>query len=126
MITYRLFLIEHWDQSLATIDEAIDLRRRLTKENERAAGTSLAMSLAIKGWTLSASGQLDVGCDVLSDAVSQLIRVSRIHGNALHREAKEIGGRYVEAFRRANRGVNSKALKELKQLTEIEGFGPIS
>lgn len=123
---YRLFLVERWDQSLAAINEAIRLRIRLTKENENAARTSLAVSLAMKGWTLSKSGEKQAGCDTLSEALQQLIQACKIHGKALHREASEIGGRCIEAHREAKRDADASALNELKKLSGIEEFGPIS
>ncbi|MEM9899164.1 MAG: tetratricopeptide repeat protein [Pseudomonadota bacterium] len=123
---YRLFLLELWAESIATIDEAIRLRRRLTKQNEKAARTSLAVSLAMKGWTLSKSGEKLGGCDTLSEALRQLIQASKTHGRALHREAKEIGGRYIEAHNDAKLCIDQNALEQLRSLTQIDEFGPIT
>ena len=84
------------------------------------------MSLALKGWTLRRSEEKQAGCDTLSDALQQLIRACKIHGKALHREAREIGGRYIEAHNDVKLSIDQEALEELKSLTEINEIGPIT
>jgi hypothetical protein len=120
---YRYFETGSTDLAIATIDEALVLRRRLESENPDAYGVPVAMSLAVRAAAHRKAGRFRVACDDITAAMRQLVKYARQFGPAV---AREIGSRAVAWHREIGLDPAVADLEELRSLTGINGYGTIS
>jgi len=87
--------------------------------------TALANSLALLGAIHHGQGDLPAACATITEAVNELI-AARIHGAAIARAAKEIGGRYRRWHTETERSDDEAILRTLGELTGVKELGEIS
>lgn len=125
-LAYRLFEGGGLDEAALAISEAIEIRTSLTASNERASGLPLAMSLAVQAAIQRKSGRTNEAAESIDRSFRLLARMAAHFGNAIAREAKEIGGRYLRFLEEAGQAVDESLVATIKDRCGVNEFAEIS